>query len=131
MSEDGKDTVIFASRKDHSTKSKIELPVLQPPPGVILPNGEINWLCPCLGGLATGPCGVPFRNAFSCFHFSRTDPKGSDCLNAFKVMQDCMVKHPKLYKNESVPQPLLSNQEASGDPMAQYKPTKDILVSKK
>ena len=24
------------------------------PPGLILPNGEINWNCPCLGGMAIG-----------------------------------------------------------------------------
>ena len=31
------------------------------PAGLILPNGEINWNCPCLGGMAVGPCGVEFR----------------------------------------------------------------------
>jgi len=37
--------------------------------GIILPNGEINWDCPCLGGMANGPCGQEFRAAFSCFHY--------------------------------------------------------------
>ena len=37
--------------------------------GLILSNGDINWECPCLGGMATGPCGNQFREAFSCFHF--------------------------------------------------------------
>ena len=37
--------------------------------GPILPNGEINWDCPCLGGAASGPCGTEFRQAFSCFHY--------------------------------------------------------------
>lgn len=37
--------------------------------GPILPNGEINWDCPCLGGAAHGPCATEFRGAFSCFHF--------------------------------------------------------------
>jgi len=37
--------------------------------GIILPNGEINWDCPCLGGMASGPCGQEFRAAFSCFHY--------------------------------------------------------------
>ena len=31
------------------------------PPGLIMPSGEINWNCPCLGGMAVGPCGVDFR----------------------------------------------------------------------
>ena len=37
--------------------------------GVILPNGEINWECPCLGGMPQGPCGQEFKDAFSCFHY--------------------------------------------------------------
>lgn len=67
--EYGKDKVIFVTKEDHSTPSTIELPKSEPSPGLILPNGEINWNCPCLGGMATGPCGVEFREAFSCFHY--------------------------------------------------------------
>ena len=37
--------------------------------GVLLPNGEINWDCPCLGGMPHGPCGQEFKDAFSCFHY--------------------------------------------------------------
>ena len=37
--------------------------------GVILPNGEINWECPCLGGMPQGPCGQEFKDAFSSFHY--------------------------------------------------------------
>lgn len=49
--------------------STVELPETERAPGLILPSGEINWNCPCLGGMATGPCGVEFREAFSCFHY--------------------------------------------------------------
>ncbi len=65
--------------------------------GLILENGEINWNCPCLGGMASGPCGVEFRYAFSCFHYSEADPKGSDCIDNFRTMQECMVSYPDLY----------------------------------
>lgn len=65
--------------------------------GLILPNGDINWDCPCLGGMASGPCGVEFRNAFSCFHYSKAEPKGSDCYEAFLSMQECMSNYPSLY----------------------------------
>lgn len=41
-------------------------------------TGEINWDCPCLGGMAYGPCGEEFRAAFSCFVFSKEEPKGVD-----------------------------------------------------
>ena len=37
--------------------------------GLLLPSGEINWSCPCLGGMADGPCGQEFKDSFSCFHY--------------------------------------------------------------
>ena len=37
--------------------------------GLVLPSGELNWDCPCLGGMAYGPCGQEFKDAFSCFHY--------------------------------------------------------------
>lgn len=98
--KEGKDTIIFASKEDHASPSKIELPEPEPSPGLILANGEINWNCPCLGGMATGPCGLEFRDAFSCFHYSTADPKGSDCYDAFKTMQSCMSEYPALYGNK-------------------------------
>lgn len=93
----GKDTVIFATKEDHATPSTIELPPPEPAQGLITKEGEINWSCPCLGGMATGPCGVQFREAFSCFHYSEADPKGSDCYEAFRTMQDCFTEYPTVY----------------------------------
>jgi hypothetical protein len=49
-------------------------------------TGEINWDCPCLGGMAYGPCGEEFRNAFSCFVYSEEEPKGIDCIDKFKCV---------------------------------------------
>ncbi|KAK6635912.1 hypothetical protein RUM44_001166 [Polyplax serrata] len=95
--QEGKDLIIFATAEDHKEPSKVVLPEPEPQPGLILPNGEINWNCPCLGGMATGPCGVEFREAFSCFHNSEADPKGSDCYDAFKEMHLCMAEYPQLY----------------------------------
>ncbi|XP_060535960.1 mitochondrial intermembrane space import and assembly protein 40 [Cylas formicarius] len=95
-----KDRVIFATKEDHLVPSKVKLPPPDAQPGLILPNGDINWNCPCLGGMATGPCGVEFRNAFSCFHYSKAEPKGSDCFEKFKIMQTCMQKYPSLYNQD-------------------------------
>ena len=47
-------------------------------------TGEINWDCPCLGGMADGPCGEEFKTAFSCFVFSTSEPKGMDCIDKFQ-----------------------------------------------
>ncbi|KAJ5955383.1 hypothetical protein N7501_009662 [Penicillium viridicatum] len=49
-------------------------------------TGEINWDCPCLGGMAHmahGPCGEDFKAAFGCFVYSEEEPKGIDCIEKF------------------------------------------------
>lgn len=96
---EGKDKIIFVTAEDHAKPSTVTLSEPENSPGLILPNGDINWNCPCLGGIATGPCGVEFREAFSCFHYSKADPKGSDCVGTFQTMQECMSKYPTLYKS--------------------------------
>ncbi|KAI1109838.1 hypothetical protein F5Y14DRAFT_455585 [Nemania sp. NC0429] len=63
-------------------------------------TGEINWDCPCLGGMAHGPCGEEFRAAFSCFVYSTEEPKGMDCIDKFQHMQDCFRLHPEVYGDE-------------------------------
>lgn len=88
-------------------------------------TGEINWDCPCLGGMAHGPCGEEFKAAFSCFVHSTEEPKGMDCIDKFKSvllskedngrdegfeasanpsgfrgMQDCFRQHPDVYPTE-------------------------------
>ncbi|XP_043229330.1 mitochondrial intermembrane space import and assembly protein 40-B-like [Amphibalanus amphitrite] len=95
--EDGKDKVIFLTKEDYEKPSTIELEEEEQPAGLIGPDGEINWNCPCLGGMATGPCGVEFREAFSCFHYSKAEPRGSDCYEPFQKMHECMQSYPQLY----------------------------------
>ncbi|KAI1413964.1 hypothetical protein F5Y13DRAFT_160416 [Hypoxylon sp. FL1857] len=63
-------------------------------------TGEINWDCPCLGGMAHGPCGEEFKAAFSCFVYSKEEPKGMDCIDKFQHMQDCFRRHPEVYGDE-------------------------------
>ncbi|CAN3504408.1 hypothetical protein DICA1_F24322 [Diutina catenulata] len=63
-------------------------------------TGEINWDCPCLGGMAHGPCGEEFKEAFSCFVYSETEPKGIDCIKKFETMRSCFKRHPDHYKDE-------------------------------
>ncbi|ROW15196.1 hypothetical protein VPNG_02986 [Cytospora leucostoma] len=63
-------------------------------------TGEINWDCPCLGGMADGPCGEEFKSAFSCFVYSDVEPKGMDCIDKFQHMQDCFRKYPDIYGAE-------------------------------
>ncbi|KAF5614410.1 mitochondrial intermembrane space import and assembly 40 [Fusarium subglutinans] len=63
-------------------------------------TGEINWDCPCLGGMAHGPCGEEFKTAFSCFVYSTEEPKGMDCIEKFQGMQECFKKYPEIYGAE-------------------------------
>lgn len=78
-------------------------------------TGEINWDCPCLGGMAYGPCGEQFRAAFSCFVYSNEEPKGMECIDKFQGMQDCFRAHPEVYKGE------LEDDEALDGELAQEK----------
>lgn len=96
-------------------------------------TGEINWDCPCLGGMAHGPCGEEFKTAFSCFVYSKEEPKGIDCIEKFSAMQNCFREHPEVYaeelretepfpeeddKSKSAP----SNEDASAKPVEESKP---------
>lgn len=77
-----------------------------------MPNGEINWACPCLGNMVVGPCSIEFRESLSCFHKSTAEPKGSDCLEQFKEMNECMARYPGLYKkNDDDDEEKLNNLE--------------------
>lgn len=78
-------------------------------------TGEINWDCPCLGGMAHGPCGEEFKQAFSCFVFSEADPKGMDCIDKFKLMQDCFRRHPEVYADELAADEAAENETSSTD----------------
>lgn len=103
--QEGKDRIIFVTKEDHETPSNAELIADDPndpyeEQGLILPNGDINWNCPCLGGMASGPCGSQFKEAFSCFHYSKEEVKGSECIDHFRNMQECMQRYPELYPQE-------------------------------
>ncbi|RGP61581.1 mitochondrial intermembrane space import and assembly protein 40 [Fusarium sporotrichioides] len=85
-------------------------------------TGEINWDCPCLGGMADGPCGEEFKTAFSCFVFSQEEPKGMDCIDKFQGMQECFKKYPDIYGAEladdedGAPTPDFGDEQPSGAP---------------
>ncbi|KAL8621362.1 Mitochondrial intermembrane space import and assembly protein 40-B [Nucella lapillus] len=100
--QEGKDEIIFVTKEDMDKPSAaiIKDDDADEEPGLILPNGDINWNCPCLGGMASGPCGVQFREAFSCFHHSPAEPKGSDCYESFRKMQDCFTSYPDVYPSK-------------------------------
>ncbi|XP_054472110.1 mitochondrial intermembrane space import and assembly protein 40 [Anoplopoma fimbria] len=124
--EEGKDRIIFVTKEDHEAPSNAELIADDPndpyeEQGLILPNGDINWNCPCLGGMASGPCGSQFKEAFSCFHYSKEELKGSECIDNFRNMQECMQKYPELYPQEEDKES--SSQAESGSGSVSAEPT--------
>ncbi|KAF2193268.1 hypothetical protein K469DRAFT_619959, partial [Zopfia rhizophila CBS 207.26] len=94
-------------------------------------TGEINWDCPCLGGMAHGPCGEEFKAAFSCFVHSTEEPKGMDCIDKFKGMQNCFRQYPEIYGSELESDDDEDDVTADdGEPaIAQDIPTKSVTVS--
>ena len=95
-----KDKAVFVTKEDYENPEALSVVVNDEEYGIILPSGEINWDCPCLGGMAHGPCGEEFKSSFSCFHHSTEDPKGVDCIPQFKAMQECFLKYPDLYPQD-------------------------------
>ena len=65
----GKDTSVFVTKEDAGKPEVVSTLTQEEGYGIVLPSGEINWDCPCLGGMAQGPCGQEFKDAFSCFHY--------------------------------------------------------------
>ncbi|XP_032819346.1 mitochondrial intermembrane space import and assembly protein 40 [Petromyzon marinus] len=113
--QEGKDRVIFVTKEDHEEPSQAKLKEDEPDPydeqGLILPSGEINWNCPCLGGMASGPCGDAFKSAFSCFHNSKEEMRGADCIDHFRDMQECMQRYPEIYPQDDDPTTALTNDD--------------------
>ena len=66
----GKDKILHVTKDDLAKPEVIDTLLVDTGKyGILLPNGEINWDCPCLGGMPHGPCGQEFKDAFSCFHY--------------------------------------------------------------
>ncbi|KAF9373795.1 Oxidoreductase [Mortierella sp. AD011] len=99
--EDGKDVIMFMEPSEATTPDKSSSSDSKDQSAAFNPEtGEINWDCPCLGGMAQPPCGDTFKEAFSCFVFSTAEPKGVDCVEKFKAMQDCFRAHPEVYADQ-------------------------------
>jgi intermembrane space import and assembly protein 40 len=72
--EDGKDLLIFIPTEP-------ETPIEKSPQSEQTPSsqseayneqtGEINWDCPCIASMVKPPCGEVFKEAFSCFVYSK------------------------------------------------------------
>lgn len=62
--------------------------------GAILPDGSINWDCPCIARDLTGPCGYQMRQALACYTEGAASP---ECREKHLELQDCLQSHAGLY----------------------------------
>uniref|UniRef100_A0A5S6QY94 CHCH domain-containing protein n=1 Tax=Trichuris muris TaxID=70415 RepID=A0A5S6QY94_TRIMR len=102
--DSSKDKVIFVTKEQQEIPLRPDVAALSisvddDEPGPVLPNGDINWNCPCLGDMVAGPCGYEFRQAFGCFHLSKAEPRGSDCVEHFLNLHDCVARFPGLFSS--------------------------------
>ncbi|KAI0500906.1 hypothetical protein KFK09_019124 [Dendrobium nobile] len=56
--------------------------------------------CPCVADLRKGPCGSQFSEAFVCFIKSTAEEKGSDCVNPFVALQNCIRSNPDAFSKD-------------------------------
>lgn len=97
FSSNSKDVVYKMTTEELKSSSLVSIPNM----GVINYNGDINWECPCLGGLPYSKCGTEFREAFSCFYYSERDKNGTECVDYFDDLFSCFQKHPELLPKKS------------------------------
>ncbi|KAI8911754.1 armadillo-type protein [Gorgonomyces haynaldii] len=83
--ENGKDIILFLDPSDDIAPEKKE--EQEPQQAYNEETGEINWDCPCIAPMVKPPCGDTFKEAFSCFVYSKEEPKGLDCVEQFRAMQ--------------------------------------------
>lgn len=73
--------------------------------------------CPCIAHLRSGPCGVQFSDAFVCFLKSTAEEKGSDCVNPFVALQNCIKANPDAFSNDVLEEDEVKKEEK---PSAKY-----------
>ncbi|CAI9097110.1 OLC1v1033432C1 [Oldenlandia corymbosa var. corymbosa] len=56
--------------------------------------------CPCIAHLRSGPCGSQFSDAFLCFLKSTAPEKGSDCVQPFVALQNCIKANPSAFSKD-------------------------------
>ena len=104
---DGKDTIVFLTAEDERSDRDNEnitkgalMDLDRNQEGLLNPvTGEINWDCPCLGGMASGPCKEEFKQAFTCFVNSTDEVRGTDCISDFTKMHECFRSHSDVYED--------------------------------
>lgn len=56
-----------------------------------------DWNCACFGDELIKPCAEGFKEAYTCFHYSKAQPKGSECIPHMQKYKDCAILNRKDY----------------------------------
>ncbi|KAG0670900.1 Oxidoreductase [Maudiozyma exigua] len=56
---------------------------------------QIDWDSPSVMKVTNGNCGNEFKDAFQCFLKSKQIERGSDCIDTFNKIQNCLSKYKK------------------------------------
>nr|XP_048333581.1 mitochondrial intermembrane space import and assembly protein 40 homolog isoform X1 [Ziziphus jujuba var. spinosa] len=67
--------------------------------------------CPCIADLRSGPCGAQFSEAFLCFLKSTAEEKGSDCVNPFVALQNCIKANPDAFSKDVLEEDEVKNEQ--------------------
>ncbi|PIN02988.1 hypothetical protein CDL12_24488 [Handroanthus impetiginosus] len=72
--------------------------------------------CPCIAHLRSGPCGVQFSDAFVCFLKSTAEEKGSDCVNPFVALQNCIKANSDAFSKDVLEEDDIKKEEKPSSP---------------
>ncbi|XP_074592292.1 mitochondrial intermembrane space import and assembly protein 40 homolog [Curcuma longa] len=72
--------------------------------------------CPCVADLRKGPCGIQFSEALVCFIKSTAEEKGSDCVNPFIALQNCIKANPNAFSKD-----ILDAEDTEEEEVQEYK----------
>lgn len=72
--------------------------------------------CPCVADLRKGPCGIQFSEALVCFIKSTAEEKGSDCVNPFISLQNCIKANPNAFSKD-----ILDAEDTEEEEVQEYK----------
>ncbi|PNX80011.1 mitochondrial intermembrane space import and assembly protein 40-like [Trifolium pratense] len=73
--------------------------------------------CPCIADLKNAGCGAQFSDAFLCFLKSTSEEKGSECVNPFIALQNCIKANPNAFSKDIQGE----DESKESEPVQEYK----------
>ena len=62
-----------------------------------LPNGDINWNCPCHGTMIYGPCAVEYREFLTNCVFPKGEVSDETCRKKHMLLEKCVSLYPTVF----------------------------------